>query len=40
MPLRELAGHEAPPASTLYVPPLPPRPVDETIAARLGLTPS
>jgi len=40
MQLRELAGLEAPPASTLYVPPLPPRPVDEAIAARLGLTPS
>ena len=40
MPLGELGALEAPPASTLYVPPLPPRPVDEAIAARLGLTPS
>jgi plasmid stabilization system protein ParE len=38
--LRELAGLKEPPAATLYVPPLPPRPVDAAMAARLGLTPS
>jgi hypothetical protein len=38
--LRELATLEAPPAPTLYVPPLPRRPVDEAMAARIGVTPS
>lgn len=40
LPLRELAGLESPPAATLYVPPLPPRPVDRAMAARLGITPA
>ena len=40
MALRELATLESPPAPTLYVPPLPSRPVDEAMAERLGLTPS
>jgi hypothetical protein len=40
MPLRELAGLESPPAPTLYVPPLPRRPVEHAIAARIGVTPS
>jgi hypothetical protein len=38
MPLQELAALGSPPAPTLYVPPLPPRPVDEAMAARLGIT--
>jgi hypothetical protein len=38
MPLRELTALGSPPAPTLYVPPLPPRPVDEAMAARLGIT--
>ena len=40
MPLSDLAGLASPPASTLYVPPLPSRPVDKTMAARLGITTS
>jgi hypothetical protein len=38
--VEELAGLERAPAGTLYVPPLPRRPVDEAMAARLGLRPS
>ena len=38
LPLQELAVLESPPAPTLYVPPLPPRPVDEEMAARIGIT--
>ena len=38
MPLRELAALESPPAPTLYVPPLPSRPVDRAMAARIGVT--
>ncbi len=30
---------DEPPAATLYIPPLPPRPVDEDMARRLGITP-
>lgn len=37
--LDALAALAAPPAPTLYVPPLPPRPVDEALARRLGLRP-
>jgi hypothetical protein len=40
MPLRELAGLGSPPAATLYVPPLPSRPIDRAMAARIGITPS
>jgi hypothetical protein len=40
MPLRDLAALESPPAPTLYVPPLPSRPVDRAMAARIGITPS
>ena len=40
MPLRELATLDSPPASTLYVPPLPSRPVDAAMAARIGVTTS
>ena len=40
MPLRELATLGSPPASTLYVPPLPSRPVDAAMAARIGVTTS
>ena len=38
MPLSELAALESPPAPTLYVPPLPSRPVDRAMAARIGVT--
>ena len=38
--LDELAALGSPAAPTLYVPPLPPRPVDPAMAARLGLRPS
>jgi hypothetical protein len=38
MPLRELAALESPPTATLYVPPLPSRPVDRAMAARIGVT--
>ena len=37
MPLRELATLDSPPAPTLYVPPLPSRPVDAAMAARIGV---
>jgi len=40
MALRELATLESPPAPTLYVPPLPSRPIDQAMAARIGVTPS
>jgi len=40
MPLRELSTLDSPPASTLYVPPLPSRPVDEAMAERIGVTTS
>ena len=40
MPLRELGTLQSPPAPTLYVPPLPSRPVDRAMAARIGVTPS
>ena len=40
MPLRDLAGLDSPPAPTLYVPPLPSRPIDRAMAARIGITPS
>lgn len=40
MPLRELGTLDLPPAPTLYVPPLPSRPVDRAMAARIGVTPS
>jgi hypothetical protein len=40
MPLRELATLDSPPAPTLYVPPLPSRPVDAAMAARIGVTTS
>jgi hypothetical protein len=40
LPLHELAALESPPAATLYVPPLPPRPVDPALAHRIGITPS
>ena len=40
MPLRELATLDSPPAPTLYVPPLPSRPIDPAMAARIGVTPS
>ena len=40
MPLRDLAGLESSPAPTLYVPPLPSRPIDRAMAARIGITPS
>jgi hypothetical protein len=40
MPLRELATLESAPAPTLYVAPLPRRPVDRAMAARIGITPS
>jgi Tetrapyrrole (Corrin/Porphyrin) Methylases len=39
-PLRELATLDSPPAPTLYVPPLPSRPVDAAMAARIGVTTS
>jgi hypothetical protein len=38
--LHELGALETPPAATLFVPPLPPRPVDPATARRLGITPS
>jgi hypothetical protein len=38
--LDELAKLPSAPAGTLYVPPLPARPVDAAMAERLGLTPS
>lgn len=38
--LDELAMLPSAPAGTLYIPPLPPRPVDAAMAERLGLTPS
>jgi hypothetical protein len=38
MPLHELAALHSPPAPTLYVPPLPSRPVDAAMAARIGVT--
>ena len=38
MPLRALAALASPPAPTLYVPPLPSRPVDRAMAARIGVT--
>ena len=38
--LDELAQLPTPPAGTLYIPPLPARPVDAAMAVRLGLTPS
>ena len=38
MPLRELATLGSAPAPTLYVPPLPSRPVDRAMAARIGVT--
>lgn len=40
IPLGELAALESPPGPTLYVAPLPPRPVDAKMAARIGVTPS
>lgn len=40
MALRELATLDSPPAPTLYVPPLPSRPVDQAMAERIGVTPS
>ena len=40
MALRELATLDSPPAPTLYVPPLPSRPIDQAMAARIGVTPS
>ena len=40
VPLRDLAALGSPPAPTLYVPPLPPRPIDTEMAARIGVTPS
>lgn len=40
LPLHELAALEAPPAPTLYVPPLAPRPVDPETARRIGIRPS
>lgn len=40
LPLHELAALEAPPAPTLYVPPLEPRPVDPATARRIGITPA
>jgi Tetrapyrrole (Corrin/Porphyrin) Methylases len=39
MALRELTALDSPPAPTLYVPPLPSRPVDAAMAARIGVTP-
>jgi Tetrapyrrole (Corrin/Porphyrin) Methylases len=36
--LEEVMSLDAPPAPTLFVPPLPPRPLDRDAAARLGLT--
>ena len=38
--LGELGALGAAPAGTLYVPPLPPRPIDTGMAARIGVTPS
>lgn len=38
--LRELPALDSAPAATLYVPPLPSRPVDAAMAARIGVTPS
>jgi len=38
--LRELGALGTAPAATLYVPPLPPRPLDTEMAARIGVTPS
>ena len=38
MPSRDVAGLDSPPAPTLYVPPLPSRPVDAAMAARIGVT--
>jgi Tetrapyrrole (Corrin/Porphyrin) Methylases len=38
VPLQELAALESPPAATLYVPPLPPGPVNAAMAARIGIT--
>jgi hypothetical protein len=40
LPLRDLTEIHSPPAPTLYVPPLPSRPVDPDMAARIGVTPS
>ena len=37
--LDALASSARRPAATLYVPPLPPRPVDDDMARRLGVTP-
>jgi uncharacterized protein YabN with tetrapyrrole methylase and pyrophosphatase domain len=39
MPLSQLAELELVPMSTLYVPPLPPRPPDPDVLARLGMVP-
>lgn len=38
--LHEAVVLESPPAPTLFVPPLPPRPVDPAMARRIGITPS
>ena len=38
--LRELPALDSAPAATLYVPPLPSRPIDAAMAARIGVTPS
>ena len=40
MPMHKLATLDSPPAPTLYVPPLPSRPVDAAMAARIGVTTS
>jgi hypothetical protein len=40
LPLHELAALESPPAGTLFVPPLPPRPIDPAMARRIGVRPS
>lgn len=40
LPLRDLTEIHSPPTPTLYVPPLPSRPVDPDMAARIGVTPS
>ena len=40
MPLRDLATLVSAPAPTLYVPPLPRRPIDTAMAARIGVTTS
>lgn len=40
VPLRDVPALGSPPAPTLYVPPLPPRPVDPAMATRIGVKPS